>query len=351
LTPALILTSTFLQNPSTRLALVLFQVVVFAILLVAIPAYTLGWKWESKREFLKSYHTPDWSEAYIKNQMDYVLHSNEANNIIFVGDSTTTVGIQPVLFEKMTGLRGYNLALPGFVGIDTNLRLIELYLENHPAPRLLVYGAHPKDYGLDAPNWGQIRPRFAWSYGVWSGAQATENDFTPMYYVREGIRIAAGELRGGRSHYFPKSVTDWKELVLRQRGFFASPGVLAENEKFKPVEIERFVVSPWYSRHLHALAQLTRKHGIRLMIQPTPVMVREHQEDASQLFAWLQAFQGEYPHIIVGSSEMLLYDAARFSEPVHMNAAGASQFTSQLAEQIKLFYPDIGNSVVSTAAQ
>ena len=160
-----------------------------ALLFVAIPALVLGWKWQSERHFLKSYHTPDWSEAHIKNQMDYVLTSHEANDVIFVGDSTTSVGIQTELFEQRTGLRAYNLGLPGYVGIDSSLRLIEIYLEHHAAPKLIVYAAHPKDYVLDEPNWGDIRPRFAWSYGVWSGAPPFEPSFSLLYYVREGLRI------------------------------------------------------------------------------------------------------------------------------------------------------------------
>lgn len=322
-----------------------------AIVIVSIPAATLGWKWEGRKEFLKSYRTPDWAEAHIKNQMDYVLLHSDSNTVIFVGDSTTTVGIQPVLFEALTGVRSYNLGLPGFVGIDTNLRSIELYLMNRPAPQLLIYSAHPKDYGLDAPTWGDIRPRFAWSYGTWSGTQPAEPGFSILYYLKEGLRIAAGELRGGRSHYFPKSVHDWKELVLKQRGFFASPGVLPADEKFKPAEIGSFEVSAWRAKHLHALAQLTARHGIRLLILPAPVMTRARQEDGGPLLAWLNEFVHQYPHVKLGDNSLWIYDVADFSGAVHMNAAGATRFTEQLAKHVMTLYPDLRNEITAGAGQ
>lgn len=336
--------------PSGRVAVRLFLVAGLTATLLTISAFVIGWKWESERHFLKNYHTPDWAEAHIKNQMDYVLTSHEANDVIFVGDSTTTVGIQPVLYEQITGLRAYNVGLPGFVGINSSLRLLESYLENHPAPQLLVYSAHPKDYGLERENWGEIQDRFAWSYGVWSGGPPFEPDFSPIYYVREGIRITAGELRGGQSHYFGQHIRRWKDLVLSQRGFFESPGVLREDERFKPPPIERFAVSHWYARHLHALAQITLKRGIPLMIQPTPVLARHHREDTSELLQWLRVFKGEYPHVTLGKPELLFYDAREFSgDPLHMNTVGAERFTMKLAEQTALLYPMLKSSITHRA--
>lgn len=337
-------------DPVARVAFKLFFVAGLTAAFLAIPAFVLGWRWESERHFLKNYHTPDWAEAHIKNQMDYVLSDHDANDVVFIGDSTTTVGIQPVLYEQITGLRGYNVSLPGFVGIDSSLRLVESYLENHPAPQLLVYSAHPKDYGLEAQNWEGIRDRFAWSYGVWSGGPPFEPNFSLIYYVREGIRIAAGEFRGGQRHYFGKHVRQWKDLVLSQRGFFESPGILREEEKFKPPLIGRFAVSPWYARHLHALAELTLKRGILLMIQPTPVMARERQEDVSQLIRWLRAFKGKYAHVRLGEPELLFYDASEFSgDPLHMNIAGAMRFTAKLSEQTMLIYPKLKSSIAPGA--
>lgn len=347
---ALSLSRVFSCDPAARLVFRLFLVAGLTAVLFVTPAFVLGWKWESERHFLKNYHTPDWAEAHIKNQMDYVLTNHDANDVLFIGDSTTTVGIEPVLYERITGLRGYNASLPGFVGIDSSLRLVESYLENHPAPQLLVYSAHPKDYGLEPENWEGIRDRFAWSYGVWSGGPPFEPDFSPIYYVREGIRIAAGEFRGGQSHYFGKHVRQWKDLVLSQRGFFESPGMLREEEKFQPPPIHRFTVSPWYARHLHALAQLTLKRGILLMIQPTPVMARERQEDARELMEWLRAFKGEYAHVRLGESELLFYDAPEFSgDPLHMNIAGAKRFTTKLSEQTILIYPKLKSSIAHDA--
>ena len=329
------------------MARTLFLVASLTLALVSVSALVVGWSWERQRHFLKNYHTPDWSDAQIQNQMDYVSQSRDANDVIFIGDSSTTVGIDPLLFEERTGLRAYNLGLPGFVGIDSNLRVLEAYLENHPAPQLIVYSPHPKDFGLDAPNWGRIRPRFAWAFGTWSGAPPLESDFTPIYYVREGIRIVAGQLRGGQAHYFGSHVKDWKAMVLRQRGYFVSPGVLPSDARTWDASTKKFVVSPWYATHLDALARLTRDRGIKLMIEPTPVLLRDYQEDASELFTWLQDFRKKYPNIQLGSSALLPYDASRFGEEVHMNIAGATAFTAHLSDQVKLRYPALTSSAAN----
>jgi hypothetical protein len=335
------LNSTPARDPAVHVARAVLLVAALALALVSIPALVVGWSWENQRHFLKNYHTPDWSEAHIQNQMDYASQSHEANDVIFIGDSTTTVGIAPVLFERRTGFRAYNLGLPGIAGIDSSLRVLELYLGSHPAPQLLVYSPHPKDFGLDAPNWADIRPRIAWSFGTWSGAPPFVSDFTPTYYVREGIRIAAGAMRGGEDHYFGNHVRDWKALVFAQRGYFVSPGVLPGAAMSRPATIKKFVVSPWYAKHLHALARLTRDRGIKLMIEPSPVLLRDHQEDAGELFTWLHDFRKTYPHLQIASTALRPYDASRFGEEMHMNLAGANAFTTHLADQVKLLYPDL----------
>ena len=333
------------HNPLTRLAARISFVATLAVLTVSVPAFVIGARWEGEHFFLKSYRTPDWAEANIKNTMDYVNQNHEANDVIFIGDSTTTIGIQPILFEQATGLRGYNLGLPGFVGMNSNLRLVERYIEIHPIPKLLVYSAHPKDYGLVPENWGGIQDRFARSYGVWSGGAPLKQNLSIVHCVREGIRIVFGELRGGQNHYFGPNVVQWEKLVSKQRGFFGSPGKLEEKEIHKPPPSRTFSVSPWYADHLHALAELTLRRGIPLFIRPTPVLLRTQQEDAVSFIAWLREFKSKYSHVQLGNDLILTDNPQSFGDSLHMNITGAERFTRILSNQVNSHYPELKSQI------
>ena len=67
--------------------------------------------------------------------MDYAENSPEANDLIFLGDSTCFAACLPNQFERQTGLRTYNLGVFGGLRFRGFAVVLRRYLRHHPPPR------------------------------------------------------------------------------------------------------------------------------------------------------------------------------------------------------------------------
>ena len=63
----------------------------------------------------------------------------ETNDVLYLGDSTTLDGVNPVEIESATGARGYNLASGGQSLLDAEM-LLRHYLEHNAKPRMVMLG-------------------------------------------------------------------------------------------------------------------------------------------------------------------------------------------------------------------
>lgn len=123
-------------------ALVLLVASVTPAVLSAV-GYHVGRETESDLRFFEPRRAPTLDEACIACPIEYWLHSSEKNDVIFVGDSTCRVSIDPKRFQELTGLSAYNLASEGGVGSTGFLITAEAYLAKHPAPRIVVVAMSP----------------------------------------------------------------------------------------------------------------------------------------------------------------------------------------------------------------
>jgi len=85
---------------------------------VTIPAYRLGEQCAEERRFFPSYRVPSQFEAFASCGMDYAANSAEANDVVFIGDSTCLTGVRTRQFEQLTGLSAYNLGTVFAIQID-----------------------------------------------------------------------------------------------------------------------------------------------------------------------------------------------------------------------------------------
>lgn len=96
--------------------------------------YFVGRNTPAELRFLEPRRAPTMDEAIITYPVEYSLRSQEKNDAIFVGDSTCRSGIDPAEFERLTGLRAYNLGSQGKAGPMAYTLTAMAYLSKHPAP-------------------------------------------------------------------------------------------------------------------------------------------------------------------------------------------------------------------------
>ncbi len=353
---------------------------VAAALAVLVPAYVVARSAEEQRQYLKTYRAPFDSEAFFSYAIDYALDSSEPNDVVFVGDSSCLAGIDPNQFADQSGQRAYNLGTLGMLGPDGQLLLVRRYLEHHPPPRAVVLCLLP--YELTPPlrlrhavdvnegaRAGEIVERFLWCYGEPGEFPRPHRADALRYYVRQGLLAGLAYLRGGRNHYLAeptpnlgnRSYNQLAEQVRADRGLFSfkpesalaagtrrawDSGLLLPPEGGTPDD--PFPVSAEVDAGVRQLAELTTKHGARLVIRLSPVLESADQERFERIDQWFDQLQAACPNVICQRPAVPLFGPEDFGdEYFHLNRLGTRKFTALLAAHAKGWLADGANRQTS----
>lgn len=329
---------------AVRPSLAVLLVTAATTLAVGVPAYLQGVRGENQKRFLKNYRVPEWSESYTDWNMAYVLGAADSNDVLFVGDSSCVVGVDPRQFTARTGLSAYNLGAPGFLGFEGFLLIVRRYLDHHPAPRLMVLCLHPTafDTALLESRWPELRERFFWCYGEGSEARRPRHERPILDYAREGLRIAYGDVRGGFEHFASaspgyqsgKTYRALQREVVERRGFFENAAVLGAQDASRAVKFERLAISPKCATLIRTLIALAKERGILVIIRPAPILKGTEPASPEPLRSWLGELEREQPDVVVSRPEVVTYDASDFGEAIHCNTQGADRFTAFVAGEV-----------------
>ena len=353
-----------------------------AAMALASPAWYLGRQVEDQRNFLRSYRVPSDSEAYMACCADYATNSSESNDVVFLGGSTCSTGIETKRFEQLTGLSAYNLGAVGQLSIDGYALLLEMYLEHHPPPKVIVLCLLPFEVGptriprsLPVAEPGRepttAHDRFLWCYGR-PGAYPRPSHANPMrYYVSQGLLVALGELWGGRPYYLDKptlsasghSYNSLKKMLSDTRGFCslgdarlpATCRLEVGLSRFLPAEgataDDPFPVSPSFNEEARAIFRTVARHGVPLMIRLTPLLQSESTIHSVLIPAWFDRVEKEYPEITGDRPAILEYGAEYFADGrSHCNFSGADRFTAFVAGRVTNFLDKKNVVVPSTSS-
>jgi hypothetical protein len=99
-----------------------------------VTCYGVGRNTDRELRFLEPRRRPTVDEATIVYPVEYSLSSREKNEIVFLGDSACTDGIDPAKLR----VPSYNLGTAGGLGTAGYEIILRAYLGGHPKPRLVV---------------------------------------------------------------------------------------------------------------------------------------------------------------------------------------------------------------------
>jgi hypothetical protein len=337
---------------STALVLVLAGSI---SLVFSAVGYCVGRNTESELRFFEPRRSPTSDEACIACPIEYALHSNEENDVIFVGDSTCRVDVDPMHFERVSGLRAYNLGSQGKVGPMGFLITAKAYLARHPRPRIVVLSVAPIAFegtteDIAEKTHSTMQARFEANYGPevpglipWSESAS--------YFVKRGtltawMKLSSSLVGGGQSgrmedvRDLPLAGVDYSYRMyqgfVRQKRGYAPVRELHiprwSNELLgSPVKIE----DEW-DGNVRMLADDCEKLGIRLFIRFSP-MPRDmlHARDFSPLERWAKSLQESHRSVIVGSPLLLWYDPELCWDHIHLNLPGVAVYTPVLAKEVR----------------
>ena len=312
--------------------------------------YCVGTNTESNLHFFEPRRPPTLDEACVACPVEYALHSNEANDVIFIGDSTCRVAIDPSRFHKLTGLQAYNLASEGGIGPTGLLITAEAYLSRHPSPRVIVLSMSPlafegsaneiagkmqttmlerfaANYGPEVP--GFVPWRKGASYFIKRGALATWMTLSQLTMSNNAQDVRDSPLIG--STY---SFRAYQQGVHQQRGYAPLPGSHGERRTIEfpgePVKVD----DEW-DRNVRHLTDDCERRRIPLIIRLSP-MPRDLAQikDFRPLDTWSQNLKNYHPHVIVGTPLLLWYAPELCWDQIHLNKSGGSAYLGVLASDV-----------------
>jgi len=290
--------------------------------------------------FLPTDRVPEFVEAIAFHAMDYAAHSQERNEVVFIGDSTCIAESMPTLFQECTGLRAYNLGTPGALGFEGYEIILRAYLEHHPKPQIIAFCLHPSALSIRSePQW--VGDRFVNVYGsgpcVW---QFNPQSIAPI--VKLAMQMT---MDSDRNAYADKpmsaksghSFRSLRETMGKQRGFWLWPGNYTRFVNGRLADdTESFPVTENMKEGVAKILRLAGRHDIPVLFRLSPILANG-KSDLSRLNAWLDTLEaGEECRVIVSRPEVLKYDRALFGNetPEHCNDRGAREFTRFMAEEV-----------------
>jgi hypothetical protein len=311
--------------------------------LSAQPCYTFR-RTPPEVRYFDPRREPTREEAWLVSMMSYALGSPEKNDVIFLGDSACRAAIDPARFEKLTGLKAFNLGVVGDWGPDVRLNLAQAYLSAHPQPRLVVLGVSPLGMEHDVPEqWQALRDRCLDCYGF----EPTGFPVRAAYLIRQGSLLAWAprfrEDKDIRDTPFagvePDAVKGnyriYDTELRAARGYMPLWGNKHASRLKHPGQT--VLVDPVWATGARRLAAACDKAGVPLMIHflPVPALGSERL-DFAQVDRWLDEVRRAWPKVIVGTDRGIPRYAPKLMwDTTHINHDGAIAFTTKLAEDVR----------------
>jgi hypothetical protein len=250
-------------------AMMVITVASATIAAICVPCYSRGRRIDPELRFFVPYRPLSVDEASVVYPIEYALHSNEANDVVFIGDSTCCDGVDPARLER-TGIRSYNLGSLGGLGPVPYAITLRAYFEHHPRPKLVVLCLSPFTLGTPAA-WDQGK-RFIANYGPETDRGFVEACQAMAYFVRRGATWSASQRdRRGDPLRDYEHETYWslKPKVLARRGFHPLPEEHSQKRREPPKE--HFMVWPNWEKGVPDICRTCGEFNVPLLIRFMPV--------------------------------------------------------------------------------
>jgi hypothetical protein len=317
-----------------------------AIVVLGAVAYCIGAGVNRELRFFQRGERPTADEAIAVCPIEYALGTSDKNDVIFLGDSTCHTGVDPRIFERMTGLVAYNLGSLRGVGATGFIIKLKAYLLHHAKPRAVVLCVSPTCFEDEAARIGGPLPKaFAANYGP-EVAEVVPPLERVSYFCKRGVRSVwqpdfVDRLQGQDVRDVPLKGIKQEETyhtlqrkTLDSRGFFGLPG-----SHGPPKGIGGggdVVIRDEWREGAQRIAQICEEAGVTLVIEFAPVSADVAR---ARNFRPLETLAGElgstYPHTSAVRPIVRTYDPSLMWDALHLNAAGVEKFQAGVAKDVQ----------------
>jgi hypothetical protein len=310
-------------------------------------SYRMGHGVDTESRFFVASFIATIDDATAVCPVEYALHARDANDVVFVGDSTCRTGLDPAVFERLTGLTAYNLGSLRGVGPAGFVITAKAYLLNHPMPRVMVLCVSPGCFEGELRTVGGRLPSvFAANYGP-EVAEVVPVVDRVGYFCKQGVHSAweraglrEGMASGTDARDIPllglDSETYWtlKRKTSERRGFFKLPGTHGPPKGLGPATGP--LIQEEWKTGIDRLVQVCEEQGVPLVVRFAPISADVAKaRDFSPLETWSRELETVHRKLTVGRPNLLIYDSALMWDAFHVNAAGIAKFAPLIAKDVQ----------------
>ncbi len=301
-------------------------------------AYQHGRRTAPLARFLDPRLAPTIDEAFVSFPVEYALRADEANDVVFLGDSICHDDVDPA---RLSGLKSYNLGSLGSVGPLGILLTAEAYLDHHPKPRLIVLCISPLRFEVSSGSaGGHVARRLVANYGpeVVGIVPITQS---LMYFIRRGALEASGRTGGEALLDRPLRGMDSESFISlgrrmkASRGFFALPGEHGGRWSVEFPAPQPFILDKWKDG-LSRLAALCKASGVPMIVRFGPIWSGvSKSRDFTALDSWADELEVTSANVRVSRPIVLAWDRDVMWDCLHLNSAGVARFMPMVANDVR----------------
>lgn len=278
---------------------------------------------------------------YWMQQKDYISRTDNYNEMIILGDSTSKSSFRPNLISNHSIV---NLSLGGASSVEMYFTL-QTYLENHEAPKVAVFVAGPFHYVKQDCYISRNTYFHYFGHDEIREVRRIASQFDDPFWNVKGIDDTI------RKYYFydPQiylpavynaAFTGRKKFNLEQykrvedeMGWMCFGVAEGNSDLHYLTTYEHFDVNILINYYVHQIIELCNKNDIRLIIEQAPINQSslDHVKSnvQAEFRAYFKSLAAEYPNIIVNDCYMG-YDDACFGDAKHLNEKGTEIYTNYI---------------------
>ena len=276
--------------------------------------------------------------------------------VLCLGDSLVKFGILPRVLEAGLGRSAYNLAIPGAQPAASYF-LFRRALTSGARPRAVVVDFYSKVLAAaprinrcfwpDLLSFGELLELSCQARDIRLFNESAVGWLLPSFRDRGEIRRAVLATVKGEGRQLRDTLSANLRNGLANRGATVAPVVLPSpvdyetGSRIDPSRQRRWAPARPNAEFVRRFLDLARDHGIPVfwVLPPTSPRWQERIERRGEEAAYLRFVRGtraRAPNVVILDGRHTGYGRELFCDPVHLNRAGASAFTADVASAIAL---------------
>ena len=292
---------------------------------------------------------PDICETIIHWQSQAVLTSHEPADIVFLGDSSCLMGVMPAVVEDKAKRPTRNIGTVAYMGNTGHADILDLYLERHPAPKVVVYHVCPLVFTVS--NKDLIKVGYLQTFREYAGSDPMPCSFRqprtwlPSYHLSRRLLARAEERGTSRAFYEEargKETSDEEchARIVKSRGFLADPsGPCMKLPSPMPLEVR---LNRDCIPGLKRIFAASEKHHFKLVLTFCPIsdnyQTPETEVNVQELLGKLRELAAPYPQVDLSPRFLRYYPATSFAWTYHLREDAAATHSAELGDWLGQAY-------------